>query len=301
MKTAEHPFPPESFAQLRQIPVLIQRGDIDLAMGKRSYRALCQMMDTPELVAMSNISTLAAALGVSAPTLSRLAKLLGFGGFPEFQAVFRKHLIEPDDFYSSQAERVLQGRQVLALDLLQVLAEESRINIGKALEQLTPADLEQIVEWLATSPRVYLFGYRQSASLASLMSYGLSMIRGQVQQLGSQGHGLSLGLSQLRRNDLVVVISSSPYSRETVLAARLARGQHARVVAITDSHLSPLTQWADVSLMLPTETQFYSNSFCATVFMMEALMTLVARALGKKAIDNLESRERMISALNDQY
>ena len=82
----------------------------------------------------------------------------------------------------------------------------------------------------------------------------------------------------------MVVFSSSPYSRETVLAARLARGQQARVVAITDSHLSPLTQWADVSLMLPTQTQFYSNSFSATVFMMEALMTLVARGKSVRGV-----------------
>ena len=193
MKTQHYTFPPKTFAALRQIPVLIGRGEVDLPMGKQSYRALCQMMDTPEMVAMGNISTLAVELGVSAPTLSRLAKLLGFGGFPEFQAVFRNHLIEPDDFYSSQAERVLQGRQVQDLDLLQVLAEESRINIDKALEQLTPADLEQVVGWLTTSVRVYLLGYRQSASLASLMSYGLSMIRGQVQQLGNQGQGFVAG------------------------------------------------------------------------------------------------------------
>ncbi|MCX2982944.1 MurR/RpiR family transcriptional regulator [Halieaceae bacterium IMCC14734] len=301
MKTPHYTFPPESFAALRQLPVLIGRGDVDLPMGKQSYRALCQMMDTPEIVAMGNISTLAVDLGVSAPTLSRLAKLLGFAGFPEFQVLFRNHLIEPDRFYSSQVERLVQGKKMVALDLLQELAEESGNNITRALEQVAPADLQQIVEWMATSPRVFLFGYRQSAALATLMSYGLNMIRAQVQQLGAQGQGLSLGLSQLRKSDLIILFSSSPYSRETVLAGRLAREQQARVVAITDSHLSPLSQWADLSLMLPTESQFYSNSFGATVFMMEALMTLVARVLGPKAVTSLESREHMISALNDQY
>jgi DNA-binding MurR/RpiR family transcriptional regulator len=301
MKTPQYTFPPQSFAALRQVPVLIGRGEVDLPMGKRSYRALCQMMDTPERVAMGNISTLAVELGVSAPTLSRLAKLLGFAGFAEFQALFRNHLVEPDRFYSAQAERLVQGKAMEALELLQELAEESHNNITRALEQVAPADLQQMVDWMATSPRVFLFGYRQSAALAMLMSYGLNMIRTQVQQLGAQGQGLSLGLSQLRNSDLVILFSCSPYSRETVLAARLARKQQARIIALTDSHLSPLAQWADLCLMLPTDSQFYSNSFAATVFMMEALMTLVARALGQKAIASLESREHMISALNDQY
>jgi DNA-binding MurR/RpiR family transcriptional regulator len=301
MKKDENTFPPSSFADLRQVPLLIGRGELNLSMGKQSYRALCQMMDSPEMVATNNISSLAIALQVSPPTLTRLAKLLGFQGFPEFQRLFRKHLVEPDRFYSGQAALLASKSGVSAPDIMRTLADEAINNISRACAMLDKGQLDTAAGWLATGVRVHVFGYRQSASLASLMSYGLSMIRSNVQQLGANGQGLSVGLSQINRNDVVVLLSSSPYSRETVAAARLADRQHARLIAVTDSHLSPLAQWSDITLTLPTDSSFYSNSLCAAVFMIEGLLTLTARQLGKKAIANLESRERLIGELNDQY
>ncbi|MFK8050515.1 MAG: MurR/RpiR family transcriptional regulator [Halioglobus sp.] len=301
MKNDENAFPPSSFSDLRQIPLLIGRGDLALPMGKQSYSALCQMMDNPEMVAMNNISSLADVLRVSPPTLTRLAKLLGFSGFPDLQRLFRKHLVEPDHFYSGQAARLANKAGVSAPDVLQTLADEATGNIASANALLEPGQLDTCAQWLATGVRVHVFGYRQSASLASLMGYGLSMIRGNVQQLGANGQGLSVGLSQINRSDIVVLLSSSPYSRETVAAARLADRRHARLIAITDSHLSPLAQWADITLTLPTNSSFYSNSMCATVFVVEGLLTLTAKYLGQKAVANLESREQLISELNDQY
>lgn len=301
MKMHENQFPPESFAELRRIPVLIGRGELDLPMGKQTFRALCSMMDTPQLVAMSNISTLADALDISPASLTRLAKLLGFSGFPKFQALFRRHLTEPDHFYSAQAQQLVRPDGDDGMALLQLLAEQSQANISHGVAQLDPEDVRKVVAWLAGEARVHVFGYRQSAALASAMSYGLSMIRTQVQLMGAQGQGLSISLSQIRERDVLIVFGCSPYSRETVLAARIARQQQARVVAVTDTHLSPLAQSADLCLMLPTQSQFYSNSFTAMMFMIEGLLTLTARELGHKAVRNLEARELLISQLNDEY
>ncbi len=294
-------FPPNSFAELRQLPALLSRGEVVLPMGKQSYRALCRMMDDPEVVAMNNITTLAHRLDVSAPTLTRLSKLLGYAGFPELQAVFRNHLIEPQHFYSAQAERLASSTGVSTLEIAQGLADESVTNITKTLQWATPDQLETATHWLASGSKIHLLGYRQSSAIASLMTYGLSMIRDNIQQLGTSGHGLSTGLSQVRRHHVVVLFSSSPYSKDTIAAARAARRQQARIIAITDSHLSPLNQWADISLMSPTDSQFYSNSFCGMVCLIETLLTLTAKALGNKAIDNLKAREQLISELNDEY
>ncbi len=277
------------------------RGELKLVMGKQSYKALGRMMDDPELVAMNNISTLATALSVSPATLTRLSKLLGFSGFPALQAVFRQHLVTPDRFYSSQAKQLASGSSPVGIDILTTLAEESQSNISKALLHIEPKSINTAVAWLTQGVRVHIFGYRQSAAVASFMSYGLSMIRSSVTQLGVNGHGLSVSLSQINRQDIAIFIGTSPYSRETVAAARLARRQQARVITITDSHVSPLAQWSDVNLVIPTQSHFYSNSFTAVIYIVEGLLTLTAQALGKRAINNLEARESMISELNDRF
>lgn len=301
MREKTYSFPPRSFTELRQLPILISRGDVQLPMGKRSYRALCNMLDDPESVAMNNISTLAKALGISPPTLTRISKMLGYSGFPTFQNTFRHHLNEPQRFYSSQAKRSASRKQSSSKEVLQSLAGEAIGNIEKALQHTELEKLETAVDWLATGVRLHLFGYRQSSAIASMMTYSLSMIRDNVQQLGMNGHGLSTGLSQVERNSVVVLFSSAPYSKDALAVARIARRQQARVIAITDSHLSPLTQWSNIALMSPTQSQFYSNSFSGMIFLIETLLTLTARTLGTKAIASLESREELIREINDEY
>ena len=301
MKNADKTLPPTSFNILRELPLKMGRGDLDLPMGKQSYRALCQMLDDPEQVAMGNISSLARELEVSAATLSRLARQLGFTSFGAFQDLFRQHLLEPDRFYSAQAKRLVDRQAASNMDVLRQVAEQANDNIQRGLMQLDTRQVGTAVEWLAGGVHIHLFGYRQSASIASFMCYALMMIRGNVQQLGNSGHGLSVGLAQISRNDIVVLVSSAPYSRETLSAARLARRQHARIIAITDSHLSPLAQWADIILTVPTDSVFYSNSFSAAVFLIEGLSALVAKRLGRRAVANLEAREQLIADLNDRY
>ena len=301
MKNTEISFPPGSFAELRQLPGLIRQGDLDLPMGQRSFRALCRMADEPQLVALNNISALAEALDISPASLSRIARMLGFSGFPQFQKLFKRHLTEPHHFYTEQANKLVNDNGEGSEVLLQKMAAEASENITSALADFNAGELNTASHWLATSARVHVVGYRQSAALASIMSYGLGMIRSQVQWIGSHGHGFSVGLSQVNRNDVVVLFGSAPYSRETILAARLARQQQARLLAVTDTQLSPLAEWSDIVLTAPTKSQFYSNSFSAMVFLVEGLLTQTARELGGSALRNLAKREAFIAALNDEY
>ena len=302
MKTVEIEFPPASFVELRKVPVLINKGALELSMGKRSFRALCRMTDEPQVVALNNIISLAGILDVSPATLTRIAKVLGFKGFPQFQTLFKRHLTEAQHFYSEQADRLVQlnGKHEAA-DILNTLAQQASVNIGATAKGINNDEIRTAARLLATAARVHVVAYRQSAALASIMSYGLGMIRGQVQWIGSHGHGFSVGLSQVARNDLVVLFGSAPYSRETVMAARLSRQQKARLLSVTDSPLSPLAEWSDIALTATTDSLFYSNSFSGMVLVVEALLTLAASELGGKALQNLQQREAFIAALNYEY
>ena len=291
--------PPASLEALRQLPVASQQQAGHLVLGRKSLTALNRLLDDPQLAAIHNISSLAQRLALSPASLTRLAKALGFNGFPQFQQLFRQRLAKPGHFYSEQANRLLQGEA--GQGTLAKLAEQGWRNICQSLEQLDPDALNQAVHWLTASPRVRVLGYRQSSALAASMSYGLGMIRSNVEQLGSSGQGLSIGLSQLNRQDCLVVIASQPYSRETLKAAQYAQQQGWRLLAITDSHQSPLHRMSRYSLLAPTASPYYSNSFIAMQFLVEGVLSLCAQRLGAKAVHNLEAREALICELNDEY
>ena len=103
-------FPPENFEKLRQFLILLRQGEIDLDVGKKSLKALIQMVNDPDSVAINNIVILAEQTGISPASITRLAKLLGFTGFNTFQLVFKQRTKIPSDYYSQKVKLLIENK-----------------------------------------------------------------------------------------------------------------------------------------------------------------------------------------------
>jgi hypothetical protein len=70
----------------------------------------------------------------------------------------------------------------------------------------------------------------------------------------------------LRPGDVMLVASFLPYTEESLQCARLAEARGARLVAITDSQMSPFAALADVTLVVQESSTFgfrsLSNTLC---------------------------------------
>nr|WP_233807792.1 MurR/RpiR family transcriptional regulator [Paraburkholderia sp. HP33-1] len=301
--------PPRTVAGLRELVVKIGRDEADVSLGGRAHTVLAKLLERPEEVAVRTITDLAASLGVNASTLTRLSTRLGYTGFADFQNVFRDSIAQRHrHFYSQQAERLVTGRKnrPAATDAGAVspevetvvqLARESIINVEGFLSQLSPDDLRGAARMLAEAKRVRIHGLRQFSALASFVCYGLSMIRTDVALLDAQGLGVAEGLAQLQPGDVVVVTSVSPYTRSVAEAAVAAVQSGLSVIAITDTLASPLVPPATHAFLIPHESSFFSNSMGAHLVFCEGLLNLVATHLGKRSLQALERRERLITAL----
>lgn len=268
--------------------------------------ALTQMMDRPDEVAVASISTLAASTGVNASTLSRLVRKLGFESFAEFQLIFRNHLARTNrtSFYSDLAGQLLEESDTeetpASLALMSQVAEEETSNIAQMLKGLDLGALEKTVALLISAPRVRVYGLRQAYTMANLFAYALGLLRADVSLLGSPHHGVAHGLTELTEKDVLVVIGAAPYTRGTVAAARIAANHGMQVVAITDSHGSPLATEADLTFVAPTSGTWYSNSMAAFLVLIEGLMAMVAGRLGRKGLSSLRRHELLIDEVNHE-
>lgn len=270
-------------------------------LGARTRAALAAMIDQPQQAAVHSIAELSEWLGVNPSTLTRLAKKLGYGGFSEFQDVFRRAITDDvHHFYSRQASRLFQPEMaaVESLGVMATLAREATANIAGMLERLDHTALEAAAEKLATAHRVRTYGLRQFYSFACFVGYALGMLRSDVALLEGPRHGVADAIAQLDAGDVLVVASCQPYTRSTVATARVAASHGLSVIAITDSYGSPLVPIAAHSLFVPHASSFYSNSMAAFTVTAEGLLTLVARRLGDKALAALEHREALIAEMN---
>jgi len=292
---------PRTVEALRHLALQIARGEAGVSLGAKAHAVLARLVDMPEQAAVRSISELGELLGVNASTLTRLAKRLGYAGFSDFQTVFREAIADDRRyFYSRQVGRVLTAGYGPGEDtgVFDRLAVETAANVRGFIGQLDAETLRAGAALLGSARRVRIHGVRQFHALASFLTYGLGMLRGDVALLDAPRLGVAEALAQLDPGDVVVVASCAPYTRSVAHVAEVAAKSGLAVIAITDTRASPLAGPARHAFFVPHASSFYSNSMGAYVVFCEGLLNLVARELGGRAAEALAGRERLIADMS---
>ena len=242
MATPEHMQTPEDFETLKQRLIAIEP-----TLPKRLRQTAAYALQHPDEIALGTASGVARRAQVQASTLVRFAQSLGFAGFTEMQGVFRTHLRNRWPDYSERL-RGLHARASDPDDPLGLLAgfADSAARSTEALKTgMDGETLESAIETLAQARVVFLIAQRRTFCVAHYLAYAFAQLGAPAQLIDDVG---GLGREQLAlatEADAALAISFAPYSPVTLGLVEAARARKARIVAITDSALSPLAALAD--------------------------------------------------------
>ena len=100
---------------------------------------------------------------------------------------------------------------------------------------------------------MFCLGRRSSFSVAYIFHYVRSLFGEASVLIDSAGTTGVDSLRSITKADVLLAITVSPYVRETVETARYAKSRGARIIAITDSDLSPLANLADQTIIVRTD------------------------------------------------
>jgi DNA-binding MurR/RpiR family transcriptional regulator len=137
-------------------------------------------------------------------------------------------------------------------------------------------------------------GFRASFPIAYSLVYGYRLFRNSVHLIDGQSGGLEMQLRLIERKDAVLVISFSPYSRESMLIVEAARATGACIIALTDSKASPLALAADVSVLFSVKSPSFFPSITAAVAVTEALLELLVVDAGKAGARQIDRAENLL-------
>lgn len=290
---------PQTLDQLKQLQLLIEQGLAPISLGRKALEVLRALLRMPAHVAVSTISELSTELQVNPSTLTRLAKKLGYQGFNDFQALFRRQVTSDSQPFSEKADRWIShhAESDTGFAVLQQISRDEIHNLNVMADGLDADVMDRVSDLLAGARCVQFFGARLFYSLASFNAYCLGLIRSQTGVLAESGRGVAHGLAQLQAGDVLVLMGAAPHSAVTVNLARAARRKGIQVIAITDSPLSPLAQSAQLSLVAPTTGSFFANNVASYVILSEALLVQVASKLGSGAVQRLQDQERLVEEL----
>lgn len=238
-----------------------------------------------------NIGELADKVGVSEATVVRLAKALGFKGFPEFQKELRNHFrdkLTTTSRLQKTAKKVMNEGDVLA----KVLQADIH-NIEKTLNQTPAMEFKQFVKAIDSAPRVILIGLRSAYSLAIFFGIALEFLQKNVWVIQPGIGDMWDRLLGLEKSDLVIGISFPRYTKQTVDVLRFAKERGNRTLAITDTLVSPLARHADHVLTARYQMDSFVESFTAPLSLINAIVTSLGIYRRKSTMKSLKELEKV--------
>ena len=236
--------------------------------------------------ALWGVEDLAAKSQTCVATVVRFAKKLDYSGYLEM----RKALVGAAKKHYGRGEQLLQAPMQASATLLEVVRRDIR-NLETLVQAVDENLLQRVVKQVRDSRIRLIIGDGVSALMARQLAYllintGLPVMEGNPADFATQ-----VGL--LDTKDLLVAISITPYTQETLDAAAYARKRGIPVLAFTDSLNSPLAKSATLALPIPGENLLYSHSVTTFGVLAHAIATSIASQTPQQTLSKLREVERV--------
>ena len=234
-------------------------------------------------------------VNVSESTVVRFAAELGYDGYPSMQKALQEMI--RNKLTSIQRIEVSNDR-IGDQDIMSMVMQSDIEKIRITLEETDRESFNQAVETITSARRIYILGVRSASALANFMSFYFTFIFDNVVHVDTTS--ISEVFEQVMRigpDDVLIGLSFPRYSKRTVKAMQYAKSQGARVIAITDSDVSPLAAIADVSLYAKSDMASFVDSLVAPLSLVNALIVAVSR----KNNDQLSATFNKLEQIWDEY
>ncbi len=233
-------------------------------------------------------------IGVSESTVVRFANELGFKGYPDLQRALRT-IIKTK---MTSVQRIDISDSTIGDDVLKDVMLNDIGNLKTSVEQLNRNEFEKASDMITNASSVYIVGVRSSSMLANFLYYYLDLIMDNVHLVMTAGAGeLFEQLRRIKDDDVIIGITFPRYSSRTRECLEIAKKCNAKIVAITDTEVSPVSSIADSVLYVKSDMASFVDSLVAPLSVINALIVSV----GRKKKDSLKNTFKRLEELWEEF
>lgn len=274
---------------------IVDRFRSDEARRTKAGRRLSDyFVENLPAVPFETASSIAARLGISAMTVTRYLRDLGYSGLDALKAELRRGPI-------SSAWDIAENMDDLRRDLRdgRLLADTvaQQIEVLHSLNKLTHGpDWARAVAALTEARSIFVAGFQNISGITRYFAEQMAYVRDGIRYMdGLNGTYLELFEGEAAGR-LLVLVDCRRFATKSHLLAEAARDAGIRTLIITDSHCT----WADagtVALTIPAMGWRTWDSFMPLAALLDLLVSSAVIAQG----DAVVQRGRMISRLQDHF
>ncbi|MFN8591926.1 MAG: MurR/RpiR family transcriptional regulator [Thermomicrobiales bacterium] len=252
-------------------------------LSPRQQTLIAYIEHNPKFAAFNTASELAHRVGVHPATVVRLAQMLGYRGFPEFQEAVRHRYLASLDAVAIMNAHAEERHGDVALASL----DQDIRNLAATRGSLDRDALRAVARAILRANLVLAVGAGSHAGLALIFAHLCQFMGLPAEAEVRGGVSLATRLAKIGPGDVVLGTSAWWVIEETRTALVMAREQGAITVAIVDNPMSGLAEVADHVLIARTESVSFYQSMAGPLAALNALVCEIA------AIGENELRERM--------
>ena len=171
-------------------------------------------------------------------------------------------------------------------------------NLKATLGNLDNKSFDMAVDAICSAKNIYIIGKRSSNMLADFMNHYFRYIFDSVHLVSSNSTSeMFEEIFRISEGDVLIAISYPRYSKRTKHAAEFAKKRGAKVIALTDSDMAPITAFADIKLFARSDMASFVDSLVAPLSIINALIV----ALGRKNRVTVENTFNDLEKIWDEY
>ncbi|MBN2982712.1 MurR/RpiR family transcriptional regulator [Cohnella algarum] len=245
--------------------------------------------------ALQSAQKIAEKSGVSEATVHRLAQALSYSGFSDMHQELQQFVIKDQRaVYNFMQSTTRQEESWLEKHFAQEMQ-----NIRETMQQTDKARIHQAARLLLDADRIWIAGWRLGLSVTAFFQFVLKYMLGNC-ELIPQG-GVAEYATYIRSGDVVFVSGFPRYCSKTLKVSKLAKEQEARVIALTDSSLSPFAKLADLTLLAECKSTGFLDSYTAPLSVVGAIINEISYLEKDRVKRHLEKMELMFKEFQDSF
>lgn len=266
------------------------------SFSKGQKRIAAYITESYDKAAFMTASKLGKIADVSESTVVRFAMELGYDGYPSMQRAMQEMVLDrltPSQRIGLTSSRL--GHQDVVSMVLQADVEKIR----QTNETVSREDFRASVDTILNARRIYVLGIGSSSMLAQFFAQHLSFMFPDVRCITSSDVAETITkLIDISAEDAVVAFSFPKYSSSTIKAVDFCRKTGAKVIAVTNSSLSPISHNCDRLLVAKSDMVSFVDSLVGPLSLVNALVVALASAREENLKKNFETMERVMQEYN---
>lgn len=230
-------------------------------------------------------------IGVSTTTVIRFARNLGYSGYSELSNQIQNII---------KAKVGLPERLLVAVDnlnhddLLLKTFNQDLANINSTLQALSPDKLTATLDMMTAADTIYVIGLRSSFCLAHYFATALGQVRENVRLIEAVGSTYPEEIISAKEKDLCFAFTFPRNARVTLEVTRWLKAEGVKIVAVTDTLLSPIAEFADMVLTCEVKGVMFKHSLAAPMSLINYLVASIAAQDKEKAVKVLARTENLL-------